>query len=359
MDKKKQRILLITDEMNQGGAERQLSYLAIGVKKNDYNVRLVKFYNGNNFYENDLKENGIETETITKGRNRLARPFVIYQLVKSWLPDMVICYKQGPSMAACLARVFLRFNLVVSERNTTQRLTIYARLRFWLYYFADHIVPNSFSQASFIEKNYPKLMPKVSIITNMVDIEKFAPSLTRVSNGTPQIITTARVAPQKNVLVYLDAIAILKERGIKAHFNWYGRVDASMEYWETVKKHIEELDIADMVVFHGTNNNLPDAYNSNDVFLLPSLYEGFPNVLCEAMACGLPSIATAVCDSPYILTDSRWHANPCSAKDIADKIQKMLELSAGQRLEIGKENRQRILELCASAPFVGKYLELV
>lgn len=352
------RILLLIDEMGQGGAERQLSYLAIELKKADCDVRLVKFYQGDNFYGRDLLDNGIETESLLTGQNSLKRPLAIAKLVRQWNPDMVVAYKTGTALAACIAKFFTRFNLVVSERNTTQRLSRKERVKFFLYRFADHIVPNSFSQSEFISKHFPKLMPRVTVITNMIDMDKFHPAVNHIEGKVLNIITAARIAPQKNVLNYLDAIALLRDRGVRAHFHWYGHLDNKPYFTEVVDKQ-KELGLEDMIIFHGATQDIADLYRKMDIFCLPSLYEGFPNVLCEAMACGLPAVATAVCDSIRILTDSRFQAEPSNPTSIADALERMITLTTKERSSIGKRNTERISDLCSAKAFSDKYLSLL
>lgn len=352
------RILLLIDNMGQGGAERQLSYLAIELKRAGCDVRLIKFYSGENFYGPDLIANGIEVETLSAGKSSLKRPFVIAKLVRQWHPDMVVAYKTGTALAACIANFFTCFNLVVSERNTTQRLSRKERVKFFLYRFADHIVPNSFSQAELISKHFPKLMPRVTVITNMIDMDKFHPAVNHIEGEILNIITAARIAPQKNVLNYLDAIALLRDRGVRAHFHWYGHLDNKPYFTEVVDKQ-KELGLEDMIIFHGATQDIADLYRKMDIFCLPSLYEGFPNVLCEAMACGLPAIATAVCDSARILTDTRFHADPSNPTSIADALERMITLTTKERSSIGKRNTERIFGLCSAKAFSDKYLSLL
>lgn len=352
------RFLLITDALGQGGAERQLACLAIELKKRGEEVRLITFYPTENFYHRQLEEHNINNEVYLNGRNPFIRSFIIRKIVKKWQPDIVIAYKPGTCMAACIAKIFQSFNLIVSERNTTQKISIRDKIQFFLYRFANHIVPNSFSQADFIKKHYNHLYSKVVVITNMVDTALFTPPITPPANIIPQIITTARVTPQKNILTYLDCIAELKHRGIKAHFNWYGRLDTNSEYWTLIKQKIEDNNIHDMVTFHGATKNPTMAYQKSDIFFLPSLYEGFPNVLCEAMACGLPAIATDICDNPLILQNDNYLVNPLSHIDMADKIEKILSLPIESRMHNGAQNRIRILELCSAKAFVDKYNSL-
>ena len=158
------------DALSQGGAEKQLVLLASGLKGKGYDVKLTTYHQIENFYEKDLKRDEISLEVIPSGKSKIKGILGLRNLIKDWHPDIVICFKDGPSMLACLTRLTCKFNLVVSERNTTQSLSKKEKLKFFLYRLADFIIPNSQSQASFIAHNYPNLSPKVSVINNMVDL---------------------------------------------------------------------------------------------------------------------------------------------------------------------------------------------
>lgn len=139
------------------------------------NFRLVVFYTKTNFYQNDLDKFGIKIEHVW---------LLVWQNV-------------------CL-------NLVVSERNTTQRLTLKEHIKFQLYRLANNVVPNSFSQAKFICNHANWLKNKVTVITNMVDLEKFYPNNSSENETKRHIVTTARITRQKNILKYLKAITHIK-----------------------------------------------------------------------------------------------------------------------------------------------------
>lgn len=356
----KRRYLLLIDALGSGGAERQMGYLAYELQKAGHEVKLCTFFNTADFYTVELKAKGIDVEEHIEGQPLWKRPFVIRRLAKALKPDMVIAYKDGAAAAACIAKLLAPFRLTVSERNTTQVLTPKERLKFNLYRFANHIVPNSFSQADFIKKHYPMLASKVKVITNMVDTDRFRPSHeSKPENNPLRVITVGRIVPQKNLLNFVRAVAILKSRCEKFHFDWYGGENISdPEYFESVKKLVFELGVSELISFHPPVNDIEHEYHNHDIFLLPSSYEGFPNVLCEAMACGLPVVATAVCDSSRIMTDHRFHAIPSSPESIADAISRIANLTIKQRIEIGKSNSNRIVALCSPETFLKSYLSL-
>lgn len=351
------RYLLLTDRMNSGGAERQLAYLAAELKKAGNEVRLLQFYEGKNHYESILKPYGIVTETLTEGRNGLKRAILIARIVRDWKPTGVICYKDGSTMAGCIARLLTRFNLIVSERNTTQRLTVKELIKLQLYRFATHIVPNSFSQAAFLDRHAKWLSKKVSVITNMVDVDKFHPSNNQNDNGIRHIVTTARVTPQKNILNYLDAIAIVKSKIKNVHFDWYGRIEQA-SYYNQIQQKIKKLDIADSITFHEHVTDVERIYERSDVFCLPSSYEGFPNVLCEAMASGVPCIASNVCDNPSILKNRKRLFNPMDPEEIALRLTEILSTPEKELYYERMQNREFIIRMCSPESFTEKYISL-
>lgn len=353
------RVLLLKDAMGQGGAERQLSYLAINLKKAGHHIRLIQFYNVENAYEKELLKYGIKTEVAECGASKWKRPFYIARLVRQWDTDAVIAYQDGVCIACCLAKLFTKYRLIVSERNTTQRLSKYERIKFQLYRMADVVVPNSQSQAQFLKTYASWLRDKTKVITNMIDTEKFKfVQSTDLSLVKPRVITVARISPQKNVLGFLDAIAILKSEGVDVHFDWYGYPEYPV-YYEQVLAKVSALKLEDFITFHGGVQNIEDCYHTATHFCLPSLYEGFPNVLCEAMATGLICTASDIFDNPHILTDNKMRFNPSDTRMMAEIIKYSLELPEAEQRKISKFNHDRIVKLCSPEAFMTQYESLL
>ena len=227
---------------------------------------------------------------------------------------------------------------------------------------ADYVVPNSYSQANFINDHFPWLKNKTIAITNFTDTNHFVPVET-VETGCIKILTTARVAKQKNILRYLDALALLRERGLKnVHFDWFGDVQTGEEaYGEEVFKKVNEMNLAHMITFHSATPNILQHYQSCHIFCLPSNYEGFPNVICEAMSCGKPILCSRVCDNPYIVKEGEnaLMFDNTNVVDMAEKIQKICTLSQKDRAIWGRRSREIAVELLSMDAFVDKYIELI
>lgn len=351
------KVLLLIDDLGQGGAERQITYLAKELHNRNIIVRLVKFFPGESSYANYLYENGIIPEINLRGKNRWKRILEIIKLIKVWKPNLTIVYKDGTCIAACLAKLFINFRLAVSERNTTQRLSTRERLKFNIFRTADYIIPNSFSQTSFIKKNFSFLSHKIVTIINTIDTEYFLPSQTNICQK--RVIIAARLTPQKNVLLFLDALHLAKLNSDYVHFDWFGKIH-SIQYYEDIQKKVKSLGLTNLITFHKEGcENIQEEYQRSTHLCLPSIYEGFPNVLCEGMSSGLVCCASNICDNPIILNNERFLFNPKDPADMASKIRAALALPKEEIKTLKSENRKKIIELCSADNFIRQYLKLL
>lgn len=355
------RILCLIDSLGAGGAERQLSYLAILLKEAGHDVKFVAFTSNHKFYEPFLREGGVMPLYNEPGVNRFRRIWEIAKIVHAFKPDMTVAYKDGVCMSAILAKIFGNYNLVVSERSSTPSLSKLQKIKLFLFRFADHIVPNSYTQANYLKKFSPRLESKIRVIGNTVDVDIFQPEKNRKENNVPCIVTTARVKRIKNIINYLRAIKIIKTSGVKCHFDWYGKTDTGDNYPNEVKAEIEKLEIGDFITFHPATNDVAEVYKRADIFCLPSLIEGFPNVICEAMACGLPIVCSNICDNPYIVEFgvNGLLFNPENPEDIAAKLIAMINYPNQDKMVMAQLNRNKIVEMCAPQNFINKYLALI
>jgi len=354
------QIVCLIESLGSGGAERQLTGLAVMLKQQGYDVE-VWYYVKNEFYLPYLQDNGVDGRYLAGARNPQKRLFVLRKNIKLYNPNVIISYSASSSMISCLLKLLgAKYNLIVSERNTTQHLDLRERFKFFMYKWADFVVPNSQSQADFIFKSFSNLSSKVHVVTNYVDMDFFRPEgKIMCYQDVCHMVCVGRLFPQKNVLKFLDVIKRVKEEGGKLQIDWYGNNDGV--YARDCMEKVHRLGIDDMIVFKGAEKDIRNAYHSADVFCLPSLYEGFPNVICEAMSCGLPILCSKVCDNPYIVVDglNGMMFNPTNEDDIVETIYNFLKLSEEKRRIMGVESRKRALELFSKERFISNYLTLI
>ena len=146
----KKHILCLIENIGPSGAERQITNLAVQLRKLGHEVE-VAYYVKKEFYLPFLMENDVKGCYLSEAANLRKRFFVLMKHIKATCPDTVISYSASPSMITCVLKLFgAKFNLIVSERNTTQRLDKREKTKFFFYRWANHIVPNSQSQAKLV-----------------------------------------------------------------------------------------------------------------------------------------------------------------------------------------------------------------
>lgn len=354
------KILCLIDGLGSGGAQKQLAGLATLLKNKGYDVTFV-WYHNKDFFRPVLEENNITCIKLSSGQKFL-KIWEIAKIIRKNNIDVVISYLGGPSITSCLLKAFgLKVKVIVSERNTTQKLTWYNKMKFFLYRFADKIVPNSYSQERFLKKNYPQYSDKIQTITNFLDNSKYKVRGNWIKPKCLNILTVGRINPQKNLLRYLQSVAKIKETGVSVHFHWYGRHDQDVVYWDKVSAVYKELELVDILTFHEPDYEIEKRYYEADAFLLPSIYEGFPNVVCEAMSSGLPILCSNVCDNGDIVEDQKngFLFDPASVDDIFEKIMAFCSLEQEKILEFRDQSRKLAIAKFDKNKFIDSYIKLI
>lgn len=353
------KILLFTENLGSGGAERQLTGLAVLLKNAGYVVKVVTYIKAQH-YESFLRKNGVDYEFRKDFAPQLFRVWRLLKLFRQWQPDVVISFLRSPNMVCCLASFFYKCKFIVSERSYTGSLSLKGRITFGLYRRATWIVTNSYAEGENISQRFPSLKDKIKVITNFVDTDTFSPAKKYISKNPPMILTVGRILPVKNYLRYCEAVRMIKESGVRVEFIWVGKPNDD-EQLRLFKGKIQKEGVGDLIKLMPESNDIINYYRQADILLLPSLHEGYPNVLVEAMSCGLPVICSNVCEMPKIAEDgvNGFLFNPQDANDIVCAIRKILSYSYEQRYQIGLRNRSKIVENNSKMAFLENYLKLL
>lgn len=355
-----QKIILFTDSLGAGGAQRQLVGLAVFLQQVGYSIKVCTYYNLD-FYKCTLDENQIPNELIPGVNSRKGRILAVRAYFKREKPDWVIAYQETPSLVACTAKVLGGdYMLIVSERNTTQKIGMNERVRFFFYRWADAIVPNSYAQGNFLLSHYSWMKSKLTTISNFVDLKRFEFS-PRHRRKQPLIVVAASIWPPKNTLGLIHAVKILKDRGASFRIEWYGIVDAYNDYLVQSQMLIKKFELEDYINMFPKYKQIQEKYKECDYFCLPSFYEGTPNVICEAMSCGRPVICSKVCDNPVYVAEGEngFLFDPKTPVSIADTIQRALQISDEKYLSYCSKSRKKAERLLSEKVFVEKYVTII
>lgn len=289
------KILLLIPALNAGGAERVMVTLA-----NEWckiaDVTIMVFNDGKCFYNLDksVQIKAMNIVLAKKGlRRSLAIPLVelkrLYKIlsdIKSGDYDFTLSFCYSTNILASITSMLLKKeNIIISERNDPYRYSTYKKITVDLFYkkckaivCQNMVVKNYFRSRNFNNK--------LLVLPNPVcfsDIPKQRPEETKRC-----IITVGRLIEQKNQKLLIEAFNEIKNEFPEYTVKIYGI--GPLE--GMLKNLIIEKKLENRVFLMGIKKCAMYEVNNNDIFVLTSDYEGFPNVLVEAMATGMPVISS-------------------------------------------------------------------
>ncbi len=166
---------------------------------------------------------------------------------------------------------------------------------------------------------------------------------TRASLGVPEsapvVGVVGRLSRQKNPLGFLDAARRVHQQNPDAHFVWVG--DGPL--MEATRQRARALGLEEVFRLVGARRDIPAVLHALDLFALPSLWEAFPITILEAMAAGLPCVATRVQGVPEAVVDGETGllVPPGDAGVLAQALLTLLA-DGGQRTRMGAAGRRRL-----------------
>ncbi len=186
---------------------------------------------------------------------------------------------------------------------------------------------------------------EVRVIPNGVSDNFFQTSRKPAKNDSDvtTILFVGRLVNMKGVKDLIEAISVLRERSIRTHVKIVG----DGPEMGALKKTAQVKGLSQNITFFGEmhNRDVPVVMSESEIFVLPSKNEGFSNTILEAMASGLPIIASRVGGNPSIIIDkeSGLLVEPNNPTDIADKIEILINDEALKN-KIIESNRSKILK---------------
>ena len=371
MDERAIRVTCFTDALAAGGAQRQLSLLAVLLKRMGYDVEVL-IYRRVQFFDSMLESAGIPVRRLPR-LDRLRRAIAVRRAIRDRDPDAVIAFLKGPAAyaeLACLPR--RRFGLIVSEFTVPDNVvTVRHLVRLAGHRIADAIVTETDNVRRQLVRVAPWLADKFKIILNGVDLDHFRPATdSPAATGQTRVLVVGRYKSQKNPRGMLAAMEWLRRMRPDAEIvlDWYGRTffangaptALSREFLE-LKHAVLERGLASTFRLHGVAQDIASLYHGASLVCLPSHYEGCPNVLCEALASGVPVVASDVGANGALVIEGEtgFLCNPAEPRTIAEAILRFHGMPESKRREMSRRARARAETLLDPHRFAASYADLV
>lgn len=363
------KIVLFIDSLTTGGAQRQLTWLARLLKGQGHDVSVLVYYD-KAFFQETLDAEPKIPVYLLKWSGQFSRLFQAWKFMRKERPEVVISFLHVPNFLSSLIRLFgVRYRLIVSERNNDLKApNLRVRCRLWMHRVADRVVPNSHAQAAYLNMHAAFLNPKIRVISNCVDLDALAPSgdaSEETKRDCLKLVILARIERQKNGIRLAQALfEYEKERGglPRIDVDWYGRENhAAQGVRSEIEEQFKRSGFVDGIRFHDAVKNVRSVYRSADALCLPSLHEGCANVICEAMASGLPILASDAGDNGYLVKDGNngFIFDGLNVSTIVKALKRFAAMDVEARLKFGRASRARAEAMLSKERFIKEWSELL
>lgn len=355
------RVALFLPSFDAGGAQRQFVQLAAGLAERGHEVICVALVPGGPYWQPLAGDPRLRLHALypraAPGRLALrsgwtGSAFRLRRLLAEERPDILYSALHAANLVAWLASAGgRRVPLVWGMRAARQSLPWRRRLPYALCALLSPRVDLLLANAAegLAEHRACGYRPKAAaVVANGIDTAHFRPDAEarhrvraewNVADDVPLVGMVGRLVPVKDHGTFLRAAALLASRS-GARFVCIG--GGGSAHAQSLREEAVRLGLTDRLVWAGERSDMPAVFNALDVLCLPSLSEAFPNALAEAMACGVPCVATPVGDVPFIIGEAGRLVPVGDAASLAREVEELLAMDAAARRVLGLHGRTLI-----------------
>lgn len=292
------KIIIYLGTLQSGGAERVVSEISAMYADHFNEVVILTYYDAPVFYQIDSRVKIECLEKLTGTTSKLSNARWLRKYVKKEKPDVFLSFLMPFNMMAIASLAFTGTKVVVCERQDPSDVkTLLLRLvRNFLYHFCSRIEVQTQKGKKYFSK---KIQKRIVVIPNPNHITPEERERTLATPKENRVTIVGRLIPLKNHKMLINAFSKVHKYHPEYRLDIYG--DGEMQ--GAISTQINELGLNDSIILRGRTGNVPSVLASARIFVLCSNVEGMPNALMEAVALGVPSIATDVSGVRDIIND--------------------------------------------------------
>lgn len=303
-------------------------------------------------------------ELNKKSGNDFSLYWKLFKLLKQIKPDVLHTYNL-PTLEYQIIGFFAAIKIRIHAEhgrdiNDPQGLNKkYNLLRRLVNPFIHHWIAVSKDLQSWLINTVRLPVKKVKLVYNGVDTEHFKPLIKKSSNKDKIVIASiGRFDPVKNQKILIDVCKQIKHQQAELAEKIQVAIIGSGAEFENIKQLVKREKLQQYFLLPGVQYNIAEILNDVDIFVLPSIAEGVPMTLLEAMSMGLPSVCSRVGGIPEVLNDKTGIL--VKAENCKELVQALIYLINNKkiRLQLGKNARQYVIDNLSIQTMVGQYKKL-